>query len=242
VAHVPNDDEGLLDRAGRELTLLERILRVPAIGVGIVVCSVMGAVVGDRAATWASRGGDYDQSALQNLAVREQVLAGDRAKVNQDIRVFGTYAEAINLALALESQARRVRSRDPALARDLTQEAQAQRNLARGFGVTFQSVPPDSAKSGAPTYDPEAALKSLKQGDSELLSTQNTSDKERARLAHNKATDFIAVGTLWVGGLFFLTLAEVTRRSKRLRRIFGLSGFGLGLVAAGLMVGLWFYG
>jgi hypothetical protein len=228
-------------RGERIASWWEQRTRIPLLGLGIVLCSAMAPIVALQAVTWSTRAGDFDQNSLQDQAIREEHLSADLGVLNQDVRMFGSFAEHRNTALSLNHQAQRLIKRSPALGNQLTREATAENVLVNGFGISLQQSSGLNTGSGPPTFDLYGELAALTANDSELLAAQGTQDQAKAGRAHNKATDYTGVATLWAAGLFFFTLAQVSPPSSHTRRVFAFSGFGVALAALTLMslVGLY---
>jgi hypothetical protein len=211
--------------------------RIPVVGIGILVCAIAAPLVAQRAAVWSTRGGDADQNQLQNQALREEHFSRDLATVNQDVRTYGSFAEYEVLSREATLQAGGERS-SPALALSLLRSAQIDRSLAAGFREALQSS--GYRTKGGMHFDFQAALTSVTADDPDLQAEQGEDDASEARVGHAKGTQYTGIATLWTAGLFFCTLAEVTRRRSRARLVFAFSAGVVVLAAVGLTIPVWF--
>lgn len=208
----------LVDRVGARL---ERLTGIPLVGIGILVCAVAAPLQAQRAAVWSVRAGDAEQNQLQNQSLREEHFSQDLATVNQDARLFGSYAEHENTALVALDQAQ-AHGVSPALELSLLRSAQIERSIAAGYRQALQSAGYVRGPK-YPSFEFATAVTSIIAGDPELQTTQSATDQRLARIDHDKATDYTGIATLWTAGLFFCTLAEVARRRSRARRVFAVS-------------------
>ena len=180
-----------------------RRLRLSA-AFGIVILSILAATMAWRASVESERSANTDELARQDIVQRQQLLASQSQAVNQDLRVFGRFEERSLLARELDRDAKA--GGGP----DLAREAQEQRAQADSLRQFFRASQPTDNDDGTVAYDPEFARKILA-SDPELEVLRPEALREEARVANIKSVRLTGLAALFVAGLFFLTLAEVTR-------------------------------
>jgi hypothetical protein len=224
---------GVLRAIGRLPEAFTRAGLTP-VGVGILVCAVAAPFVGLRAAQWAGRADDAARNSLQTLALREDRFSRALAVVNQDVRIFGQYAELSNGVSVLYRQAERLRKDRPATALRLFRQAQARRSLAAGLRQSMRTTGLRTHEDEPPRFAFAAALAGLLARDAELQRVQGAEDQRKAERARARGIHLTGVTLVWGAGLVFFTLTHVVRGKTRQRRIFGTAGLVAVLAAATL--------
>jgi hypothetical protein len=218
----------------RAVGWIARKTGVTVIGLGIATCAVVAPLVALRAATWAGRAADADQSSLQSLELREERFSQALAKLNQDARIFANYAELSNGVAVLNAQAARVRHTAPATALRLHRQAQVRRSLAAGLRQSMRTTALVQSDGKAPRFAFAAGLAGLLARDAELQSIESTADKLKASHARARMRHLTLGTVVWGAGLVFFTFAHVARRRNRPRRIFSSAGV-LMVILGGLL-------
>jgi hypothetical protein len=188
------------------------------VAVGIVVVSVAGALVAWQAAVRANEASDLDQAGLQQLVQRQQREADLESLVVQDFRLFGPYQQHVLMWRILQRQADEVRTDDPDLAGELEGQARSELTLARTLAAQFPSTTPalpGSDLDGIVEFDAEFVIESFKAEDQELVGLRPEETFAQADRAHREAVQLVGVAVVLAAALFFLTLAELTRRGVR---------------------------
>jgi hypothetical protein len=206
-------------------------------GVAIIIAavSILGAVVAWRGALVANSAGVKDQVYIQQLAEQQQSIALLTSRVEEDVRQVGPYAEHVRAAQILETQAVAAQAKYPDLALKLRRDAKSELALAaeRRRFITSGQTEITNDPNNPVKYDRDAALKDAEQGDSELQKLHPDVTIATARQLHTKSQYLVALVTLFVAALFFLTLAQFTGRGAR--RIFA----GAGLLVAVVSLSGW---
>lgn len=194
--------------------------------------SVFSAVVAWRASLAA-----IDSSRLQSLAVQEQArrqqLEGQlESIVAQDERFLAVYQEHALAARQLQAQADALRTTDSQAADELDLQAHAQRALARAAQPFFLgAVGVELTEEGAVGYDRDFVLRNLRAGHVELRELRPEETEAEAQRADARTTALLGVAAIVIAALFFLTVAQISRRRLRVRH--GFLTAGAVLVAAG---------
>lgn len=171
--------------------------------------SILSAVVAWRASVASGRARDLDERAAQELVLEEQEEAWLQGIVTNDLRYFVRYEERIFTWRLLQQQADSYRGPDPNLAKSLEVEANAELALARSLRKLFLGGTPDFGDAdGTVVYDRKFALDQLRS----VSQTLNELDPERTRTLAGEERDrtlrLVAVFTLVVLALLFLTVAQ----------------------------------
>jgi hypothetical protein len=221
------------DRRRSPIPVLRTVLQVPLVALGIVAVSVLGSMATWRASEWGDRADRYERLAMQDLAHRHQIRSEIRAKVDEDLRLFGEYEEHDGLASSLWSDAIRMRRRDPALARALTRQSQRERSL-RGAVERYFTNYPTLDEEGRPAFDVRQVIRETEADDPELSNLRRGRNERLAARTSSKATNLVGVALVFAGSLFFLTLAQLTTR--QIAHGFAAAGCALGLLGLTLFI------
>jgi hypothetical protein len=181
---------------------------------------MLGALVSWRASVWSGIASGLDRQATQELLLAERAKTADYGKVAEDLRLVGRYELEHRLALLERG--------DPALGDDALDHAATAAALSRMLTASALI-----ADDGRVEYDTREALRSLADIEPDLAGADPGYLSSLAAKAHDKTVHLVAIGTMLLLALFFLTLAEISGRS--LRRWFASGGFAVALVAA-----IWF--
>jgi hypothetical protein len=186
---------------------------------------VFTAVLAWRASLASIDSSRYESLAVQQLARQNQIERELEGLVAQDLRFVNIYQEHALAARELRAQAESLRTSDPAAADILDLEAHARQDLARGIiplfrgggGVTL-------AADGTVVYDVAYVMANLRDNHVEYgeLLTQRT--PQLAQRADSRSLGLIGVAAIVVAALFFLTVAQVTRATGRVRQVFFVGG------------------
>ncbi|MFN2469385.1 MAG: hypothetical protein ABR521_14800 [Gaiellaceae bacterium] len=194
----------------------------------IVAASLAGAGVAFSVSNNSSTAADLEQRAQQQSLQKQQLLTGRQSQVGEELRLAGAYQELSVKHRLLRQQANRVRARDPLLANVLEQEAQGLEALARATGAAFRAGSPQIGRDGTVRYDQEAALANLLAQDLNYQELHPEQTEREAADFREKALRLVGVGIVFAFSLFFLTLAQLSRPSRRL--LFAGAG-GLAILA-----------
>ena len=212
---------------------LLRHLRNPTtlILAGIIACAAAAPFAAFLAAHASASASDADQARLQNLALAEEHYSQDVATTDQDVRVFGGYAELENMAIALRAQAEHAADASQRrLALALYRQAQADRSLAAGLrqGMQTSGLRPDDVNG--PHFAYVSALKGEVARDAELERAQE--ERDVAVRAPVEASDLFLTATIWAMGVVFFTLAQIAGEQPRRRNLLATLGLVALLTAA----------
>jgi len=199
----------------------------------IVLVSIFGAFVTWRAAAASSTAADLDQRARQARILETQIRAENAAILSFEQRLFTNYDDHLARADALSADAARAtRVADAAEAERLTAEAQRERAVARSMLVLF-SAPPHDPLSWRPEFQRESLAAQLA-ADGRLTDLRPGELEQAAEAGRNKRFRLVAVDTVLIASIFFLTLALL---GASLHRRLAVAGLALGVVAlAGFVV------
>ena len=200
-----------------------------ALAVAMALVSITAAGLALRTALIASEAAHLDSAALQESVERqrrEQFLA---LVVDQDSRLFATYAQvyasqAASLA-ALES------TTDPAERDALQLQIKADADLLNATFPLFQAVRPDVI-DGELTFQPADVLAQILATDARLQELRSERSLARADQLHRAALTLVADVVVLVAALLLLTVAQVTRR------MLATVSAAIGLVCAVGVIGL----
>lgn len=193
--------------------------------------SILGAMVAWRGALVANTAGQQDQTYIQELAEQRQEIALLTSRVDEDVRQVGTYAEHLGAAQVVQAQADAAQATDPNLANQLRLEAQSERTLAaERLRFITAGLPQITNDPKNPVkYNRDAALKDLEQRDGNLQKLHPDATLTAAKKLHGKSQYLVALVTLFVASLFFLTLAQFTGKGPQ--RIFARAGTAVAIVS-----------
>jgi hypothetical protein len=198
----------------------------PSIALGIVLVSVMGAIMSYRASLDEEEGSKAANLSGQQEIQRESALSTDRALVDQDVRVFGRIQEHLLLSRQLLREARSATGAD---ARELYIESQRELALARGEQSFLQAAGLD-ATHAKPRYDVRLARQQAVASDQDLERLAVDELTEEGEAAHSRVIKLVGLAALFVVSLFFLTLAEAN--AGAIRRGFVVLGGAVAIGAA----------
>lgn len=203
------------------------------VGVGIALVSILGAVVVWRASLVSAEASSVGQEGIQQLILQEQRRSGIESGIARDSRLFVQFQEHVMNWRILLQQAEEVQREDPALARELREDARAEISLARGIGPLFQpfSRPFYGDATGFVAFDPRVLVAALADADLELTGLSPERTRVEAESAHDKALHLVGIAVLLAAALLFLTFAQVGRG---VRGIFAAAGGVVAVAAAGL--------
>jgi hypothetical protein len=200
------------------------------VALGIVVVSVLGAVVAWRASVWSGRAGGFDQQTLSDSIDQQHDRAVVRSQLQADERLVATYGEHLSAARTLQRTSR-APGLDGAARAPLTAAVQDERSLANTDRRFFLLGYPVRDSADRVTLNTSSARDQLAESNSRLRPKEQSS---LARSAHVHAVRLTFVSTLFVAALFFFTLAQLTRRN--VRHLFAWSGAGTALIALVLFI------
>jgi hypothetical protein len=205
-----------------------------ALALLIGFASIFSAVIAWRASLAA-----IESSRLQSLAVQEQARSQQLEQqletlVAQDERLLYVYQEHALAARELQAQADELRESEPAEAYDLDLEAHGRLALARSIQPFFQGASGIHLdEDGAVAYDREFVLRNLRVGHVELRELRPQETKDLAQQADGRTISLLTSAAVIVAALFFLTVAQVSRRRRGVRGSF--LAVGAGLTALGVL-------
>src|SRR4051794_29654035 len=123
---------------------------------GIVIVSILAAVMAWRASVADESADATRVHAEQNRLAQQQLIASDETTVLHDLQLYERYAEQVDLARALERDGQVVR-------------AQAQREAAAGQRALFEGTLPERRRDGSASFDAAYARSQQRLRDVELL-------------------------------------------------------------------------
>jgi hypothetical protein len=182
----------------------------------ITVVSILGAIAAWRASVVSGNAGGLDQQATQERVRKQQIEGEIHAQVDQDLRLFPRYLSHLSTWGVLKEKAEK--TRDSKLADDLRGDAQEELALARTIYQALSVKP----QFGQTNYDEKFSLNYLRQYNLDLV---GLAPEETAALAEDereRGVRLVGIAALFIASLFFLTLAQVGRRT--IRQVFGLAG------------------
>ena len=202
---------------------------ISAVAAGIVLCAMIAPIVLLRAAVWSSRADGAENSSQANRTLAVELFSQDTGRVNQDVRVYGSYAELSNTVTVLVRQAQQ--AGDRRLALSLLREAQVKRSLAAGLRQSLRTTGLHTAETG-PSFAYRAALRGELGRDTELQRAQKSKDRRDGDRAKSASGQLTAVAVAWTAGLVLFTFAQIAKNGSRQRGIFAWSGAAIALAAA----------
>ncbi len=199
--------------------------------------SVFSAVIAWRASLASIDASRYQSLAVQQQARQEQIERELEGVVEQDQRFRAEFQEHALAARDLQTQADTVRATDSAAADALDVQAQSEAALARALKPFFMGAGGIALdQDGTVPYDEAYVLQNLQEGDPELRELRTSNVSSLADQADAKTVNLVAVGAVVVGALFFLTIAQVSRRRTRVRQAFFVGGGAMVLIGTTLFV------
>jgi hypothetical protein len=207
---------------------------VRAIALLITAVSILSAIAAWRASVVSGDAGGLDQRATEERVRKQQIEGQLDAQVDQDLRLFPRYLGHLRTYQVLTKRAKEKAPNDEQLAEDLRRDAIEELALARTIYQELYIRP----EFGADTYDEPAARRYMRQNDLNLASLDPDEALKLAKDERERGTTLVGVTAVFIGALFFLTLAQVGRRRARIG--FALAGLllMLGASAGFVVVGL----
>lgn len=193
----------------------------------ITAVSILAAIAAWRASVVSGDAGGLDQLATQERLRQQQVEGQIDAQVDQDLRLFPRYLSHLGTWRVLEKKAAKQQRSDPGLAEDLRGDAQEELALARTIYQALSVKP----QFGQTTYDEVASREFLRSFNIDLSNLDPDRTAARAEDERDRGITLVGVTAVFIGSLFFLTLAQVGRR--RLRMAFAAGGVLL-MLGAGM--------
>lgn len=207
--------EGVRSAAAEQGGGDSRLRRATAFG--IVIVSILAAVMAWRASVADEAADATRVHAEQNRLAQQQLIAGDETSVLHNLELYGRYAEHANLARALERDGQEVR-------------AQGEREAAASQRALFELTLPETRKDGTAAYDAAYARSQARLRDVELLNLHPPEElEEHAEADHRRGVRLTGLAALFVAALVLLTFAELTRAA--LARLFAFSGAAVAVLA-----------
>jgi hypothetical protein len=205
-----------------------------ATALGIVLVSILAALMAWRASVADEASDATRVHAEQNRLAQQQLTAGDETAVFHDLQLFDRYGEHANLAHTLAADARRA---PPRSARALLVRAQGERDAAASQVPLFEGVVPGTRRDGTARFDAGYARSQRRLRDVELLDLEPPDKLQaHAESQHERGVRLTGLAALFVAALVLLTFAELTRAA--LARIFVVSGAAVAILAIVLFIGV----
>jgi hypothetical protein len=201
---------------------------------GIVLVSVLAAVMGWRASIAEEHSNHDNELARQDLVRQQQLQLGDLLAANSDVRLFGSYEQTSLLAQALRSQARHAQGTQ---ADDLKRQAASNVTVAQSLygrlsGNALPRVNVDSTFDPSAPYDLKAERAALRIENDELAALDPDRLRNNARAERNRGVQLTGLAALFVVAIVLFTLAAVGLSSA----LFAISGAVVGAVALILFI------
>ena len=214
------------------------------IPLGIVIVSVLAAVMGWRASLADETSAHSEELSRQDLVHQQQLLVQDNHAIDTDIQTFDQFAQYSSLAHSLRQDAAQLNG---PVADQVLSEAQADLGIARYLGkqIANQNYAFDpSNPTGNPflrsdgTYLPghpyraALALQIAENADTALHGLAPERLHASAEAEHTRGVDFTGIAALFVSVMVLLTLAAVAAGPPKL----WLAGSGAALTVVGLIL------
>jgi hypothetical protein len=199
------DDTPRAARPARRWTLVRMIALL------ITAVSILAAIAAWRASVVSGDAGGLDQRATQERVRKQQIEGQLDAQVDQDLRLFPRYLGHLRTYEVLKKRAEQRKENDEQLADDLRRDAIEEIALARTIYQALYIKP----QFGADTYDEEYARNYMRLYNLDLASLDPDEALELAQDERRRGTTLVGVTAVFIGALFFLTLAQVGRRMAR---------------------------
>ena len=200
--------------------------------------SIFSAVIAWRASLAAIDSSRLESLAVQQQARKQQIERALESIVSQDERLIFVYQEHALAARELQAQADEIRATDAQAADTLDLEAHGRLALARSVQPFFQGASGIFLdEDGVAAYDREFVLRNLLGGNVELRELRPDETNQLAQAADGRTMGLLACAALIVTALFFLTIAQVSRRRVGLRLgFFAVGGLFTAMGTLGLFV------
>lgn len=197
-----------------------------AIALLITAVSILSALAAWRASVVSGDAGGLDQRATQERVRKQQIEGQLDAQVDQDLRLFPRYLSHLRTYEVLQSRAKKTAEKDTELSDDLRRDAVEELTLARTLYQSLYIKP----EFGADTYDEAYARSYMRAFNLDLASLDPDDALELAQDERRRGTRLVGITAVFIGALFFLTLAQVGRRM--VRKVFAAVGLLLMLGAS----------
>ncbi len=214
------------------------------IPLGIVLVSVLAALMGWRASLSDEHSAHAEELSRQDLVAQQQLIVQDNQAIDADVQTFGQFAQYSALAHSLQQDSGKVTG---AVGAQMVIEAQADLGIARYLGrqivyndFTFDSSNPtgnpalreDGTYQPGHPYKADVALQRAENADTALHGLDPEKLHETAESEHTHGVDFTGIAALFVGVMVLLTLAAVITGPPKVY----LAGSGLTLAIVGLIL------
>ncbi len=198
------------------------------IPLGIVIVSVLAALLGWRASVSDESAAHAEELSRQDLVQQQQLLVQDNHAVDSDVASFGQFAQYSGLAHSLRKDAVKVSG---GLSADLTAEALSDLGIARYLAkqITYQNYLFDPTNpSGNPAllsdgtyapghpYNAERALAAAENADTALHGLAPEKLHQTAETEHGRGVDFEGIAALFVAVMVMLTVAALAKGPPKL--------------------------
>jgi hypothetical protein len=206
--------------ASRERRALHEIVH-DWIPLGIVIVSVLAALLGWRASVSDESAAHAEELSRQDLVQQQQLLVQNNHAVDSDVSTFGQFAQYSVLAHSLRQDAAKVTG---ALSAELTAEAQSDLGIARYLAkqITYQNYRFDPTNpSGNPAlrsdgtyapghpYNAAQGLAGAENADTALHGLAPEQLYQTAETDHGRGVDFEGIAALFVAVMVMLTVAAL---------------------------------
>jgi type II secretory pathway pseudopilin PulG len=218
------------------------------IPLGIVIVSVMAALMGWRASLADETSNRREELSRQDLVQQQQVIVRDNQSVGSDIRTFSTFAQTSGLAHSLRHDGDTLTGQ---ISEQLLSEAQADLGVARSLGsqIRYQNYAFDATnpsgnaalRSGG-TYAPghpyraDEALDLAENSDPQLHGLAPEQLHESAESEKLRALHFEGVAALFVSVMVLLTVGALVKGPPKLWLSAGASTVAVAAVALAIVV------
>ncbi len=212
--------------------------RLPAIRIsiaaGIVIASVISALFAWQASRAGELYGNTDEDTRQNTVTAETLRLQDTSTIVADLRTFARYEDAALSAGVRELAADRIQAREPAAARRLREQADADRAEGEAARAEIMvALPSPDPETADPSVDLEQTRAILDRfTEPRIRQLRPDTLREQARVAGLRSERLTALAALAIAATFLLTLAEIVRgQPTRL-----LAGAGASVLALALFL------
>jgi hypothetical protein len=199
------------EQSARPVRPARKVTLVRVIALLITAVSILSAVAAWRASVVSGDAGSLDQRATQERVRKQQIEGQLDAVVQQDLRLFPRYLTHLRSYQTLTKRAKAKEDEDALLAGDLRRDAGEELALTRLLYQELYFKP----IFGDAVYDEAGARAYLRTTDSDLASLDPDKALDLAQEERDRGTTLVGVTALFIGALFFLTLAQVGRRLAR---------------------------
>ena len=191
--------------------------------------SVLGSLIAYRASQHSGSASGLEQQASQQLLRKRQLEGSVDSYIKNDQRLFTRYQEHVRAWRHLTAESEDLRKSSPRVAEVLEEEAKGELTLARRLSRFFTypaPAPSQSDEDGALEYNADAARRDLIGLYARIGDFQPQRMEEAAAKEADVSLHLSGVAALSILALFFLTLAEITKK-RRAHLLAGLGGVAL---------------